>query len=213
MKKYKIAFVDEDPQSLDEFNLYFEHNSDEVEIVSVNPDRKTVEDIIDEVLSNKCDAVAIDYYLKYEKSGVLFNGDELLIRFKERKLNLPLLIFTSKRSKAEQGFMSMDTLICDKSEINDIDDPSFKNKLIEHIDFYKELTNKIKEEFAELRLKQSNGEKLTSKEKKRVIELNNLIEEMGDRQLLVMPVQDNELEQISTLINQTREVVDKLSKK
>lgn len=212
MSKYKIAYIDEAEGDIDDFNLYFDQFLDIIEVVSISPYHKEVEDIVEEVLSKDCDVVVIDFYLKYENSGVPFNGDELLLRIKERKLNIPLLIFTSQMDRAKQGFISFDTLICNKSEINEIEDHSFKTKVIEHIEFYKKLKRKYSSEFAELRLKQEKGLNLTTKEKKRVIELNNLLEEMGDRQLIIKPFENQEdyLKEVTELISKTQEMIDKL---
>ncbi|WP_335974858.1 hypothetical protein [Gaetbulibacter jejuensis] len=211
-KKYRIGYIDEEPKEVEDFQSYFDAYESEIEVIPINPNDKDIEDIVDEVLVNKCDVIVIDFYLKYADSHVKVNGDELLLRIKERQLNLPLLIFTSRREEANNGFLSIDTLICDKSEINDPENPAFKNKIVKHIEFYLELKKKYKLEFSDLRFRQSQGEKLTGREKKRVIELNNLIEEMGDRQLLVTPIenQDEELEEINTLIDKTEKLIQKL---
>lgn len=211
-RKYTIGYIDEEEKEVDDFQSYFDEYSDEIEVVPINPNNKEVEEIVDETLANKCDVIAIDFYLKYANSHVKVNGDELLLRIKERKLNLPLLIFTSRREEANKGFLSIDTLICDKSEINDPNNSGFKDKIIKHVEFYNELKKKYKEEFSELRLRQIKGDKLTGKEKKRIIELNNLIEEMVDRQLQVTPIenQDEELKEINSLIEKTEELLRKL---
>ena len=143
-KKYRIGYIDEEPKEVEDFQSYFDAYESEIEVIPINPNDKDIEDIVDEVLVNKCDVIVIDFYLKYADSHVKVNGDELLLRIKERQLNLPLLIFTSRREEANNGFLLIYTLICDKSEINDPENPAFKNKIVKHIEFYLELKKKYK---------------------------------------------------------------------
>ena len=185
-----------------------------MQIIPIRPNKKLTDEIVDEVLEQKCDLVVIDFHLKYAQSEVEVNGDELLLRINDRRLNLPLLIFTSRIQEAESSFLSPSTLICHKGEINDDEDPSFKEKLVKHIEFSIKLKQNYQKEFSDLRSKQESGSKLTGKEKKRVIELNHLLSEMSDRQRLVNPIenQDEELSAINNLINKTENLIDKLKK-
>lgn len=214
MMKYRIGYIDEEPQEVGDFLSYFDQYEDEIDIVSILPNNKPTNAIVDEIIEQKCDLVLIDFYLKYADSNVEVNGDELLLRVKDRQLNLPLLIFTSRVEEAQDSFVSPETLICNKNEINDPENPSFKNKVVGHIEFYKELKKRYQEEYSKLRLKQDHGEKLTGQEKKRVIELNHILEEMSDRQRLIVPIenQEQELLEINTLIDKTEELIQKLTK-
>ncbi|MDH7448032.1 hypothetical protein [Aquimarina sp. 2201CG14-23] len=213
-KKYRIAYIDEEQKEIDDFLSYFDEYADEIDIIPIHPNNKATDEIVDEIIEQKCDLVIIDFYLKYAESNVEVNGDELLLRVKDRQLNLPLLIFTSRVEEAQDSFVSPETLICSKKEINDPENSSFKDKVVSHIEFYKKLKKRYQEEYSKLRLKQDSGEKLTGKEKKRVIELNHILEEMSDRQRLVTPIenQDQELTEINALVDKTEELIQKLSK-
>lgn len=211
-KKYRIGYIDEEEREIDDFLSYFDNYADNLVIIPIRPNNKSIDVIVDEVLEQKCDIVVIDFYLKYAQSEVEVNGDELLLRINDRRANLPMLIFTSRIEEAKEGFISPSTLICRKSEINDPNDASFKDKLVDHIEFSIKLKKNYQVEFSKLRARQENGEKLTGKEKKRVIELNHLLSEMSDRQRLVNPIenQDEELLAINNLISKTENLIDKL---
>jgi hypothetical protein len=213
-KKYRIAYIDEEQKEIDDFLSYFDEYSDEIDIIPVHPNNKATDEIVDEIIEQKCDLVIIDFYLKYAESNVEVNGDELLLRVKDRQLNLPLLIFTSRIEEAQDSFVSPETLICRKNEINDPENTSFKDKVVRHIEFYKKLKKRYQEEYSKLRFRQDSGEKLNGKEKKRVIELNHILEEMSDRQRLITPIenQDQELSEINALVDKTEELIQKLSK-
>jgi len=215
MTKYKIGFIDEQEGQIDDFLTYFDEYKDEIEVIIIDPNEKDIETLVDEVFDKKCQIVVIDYYLKFS-SEVAFNGDELLLRIKERRLNLPLMILTSdvEKAKTEGELLSPDVRVIDKELING-DDPGFKDELVHHISYYERLRIRYNEEFAELRLKQEKGQKLDGKQKRRVIELNHILEEMGDRQLYIVPIvnQREQLSEINHLISETRKIIKKLSDK
>ena len=212
-RKYRIGYIDEDEGEINDFLSYFDNYTEEVQIIPIRPNKKLTDEIVDEVLEEKCDLVVIDFHLKYAQSEVEVNGDELLLRINDRRLNLPLLIFTSRIQEAESSFLSPSTLICHKSEINNDEDSSFKEKLVEHIEFSIKLKQNYQKEFSDLRSRQESGNKLTGKEKKRVIVLNHILSEMSDRQGLVNPIenQEEELSAINNLIDKTEKLIKKLT--
>ncbi len=211
MSKYRIAFIDEEKIQNEDFQLYFDEYEDEFGVIIVDPIDKDIHEIVDELVLSKCDLVVIDYYLKYASSHVGYNGDELLLRINERKLNIPLILLTSDvdKAKAEGHLLPPHYRITDKKQIDDIKNPAFKNDLLEYITYYQSLKEGYQKEFAELRLKQEKGEVLNAKDKKRVIQLNNLLEEMVDRELIVEPFKDDEihLQEVNNLIDKTKDLI------
>ncbi|MEQ9287030.1 MAG: hypothetical protein RIG77_08995 [Cyclobacteriaceae bacterium] len=211
---YKIAFIDEDESQNEDFQLYFEEYSDVFEVLIIDPRSKSKDEIVDEVIASRCDVIAIDYYLRYSSSKVDFNGDELLLRFKERKLNMPLIILTSDTDKAstEGSLLPPNFKIFDKTVLDNIKDESFKNELLAYIQYYKNLEDEYKKEFSELTLRQKKGEILTGKEKRRIILLNSLLSEMRDRESIIEPFEDQEihLQKVNELVDQTKELLKSL---
>lgn len=209
-----IVYVDEVQDDIEHFEDYFEKYSSEIKVISIEPKGKSITEVVDDIFKTKCSLVAIDYDLKYSDKSNTFNGDELFSRIKDRKPYLPLLIFTSLAEEAkEKGFLPPNTIIKTKREISNLNSLDFRDEVIKNINFYEEQINKYKSEFAELRKKQMTDEGIKGEEKRRIIELNLIIEEFGDRQLAVIPVDDEEFERVNKLMSVTQELLSKLNQK
>lgn len=212
MSKYLLAYIDEQEDEREDFELYFDEYNDEFEITFILPGGKTVNQIIEEVIELNPDMVVMDFYLKYSDPTVPDNGDVLMQRVNDRKPLLPIVLLTSFMQKAEGGFMPPErrNSILDKSKLNDIKDPGFKNEIISYILYYRELLSKYKSEFAELSQKEEKSEE----ERARMAELDIILEGAVDRQSAIKSEHktDEKLEELKGLITSTKDLLKEFKK-
>jgi DNA-binding LytR/AlgR family response regulator len=213
MSKLKIAYIDEEEDGRDTFELYFEQFDDLFEVVCILPSSKSVNDIVDEIIEINPDLVVVDYYLKYTDPTVPANGDVVLQRINDRKPLLPVIIFTSYSAAAKNSFLSPDKKrsIHTKMEIVDPYNTDFRDTVKEYIDYYKKLIDHYKSEFASL----SQKEKLEDEESGRLRELDIILEGYSDQQNAYSPHEksDEKFENLMKLIDSTQELLKSIKKK
>lgn len=213
MNKVKIAYIDEEEDSRDIFELYFEQFGDNYEITCILPGSKTVEDIVDEVVELNPDLVVVDYYLKYTDPTVPANGDVVLQRINDRKPLLPIIIFTSYSPEAKNSFLSPDKKrsIFTKMDIADPNNTNFRDSVDEYISYFKEQIAQYKQEFAVLSLRADP----TEEESGRLRELDIILESYPDRQNAYTQQEksDEKFEQLLKLIGSTQELLKSIKEK
>ncbi len=213
MSKVKIAYIDEEEDGRDAFEMYFEQFGDEFEVTNILPSYKSVNEIVDEVVDLNPELVVVDYYLKYTDDSVPANGDVVLQRINDRKPLLPVIIFTSYSPEAKKSFLSPDKKrsIYTKMEIADPNNLRFKETVKEYVSYYKELVMNYKQEFAELSLK----EQPTDEDQGRLHELDIILEGYGDTQNAYSKQEksDEKFENLMKLIGSTQELLKSIKEK
>lgn len=213
MSKIKIAYIDEEEDGRDTFELYFEQFGDDYEISCIIPSNKTVNDIVDEVVELNPDLAVVDYYLKYTDDTVPANGDVVLQRINDRKPLLPVIIFTSYSPEARNSFLSPDKKrsIYTKMEIADPNNTNFRDTVNDYVSYYKELVAHYKKEFAELSLKPEP----TDEDQGRLRELDIILESYPDTQNAYTPQDksDEKFENLMKLIGSTQELLKSIKEK
>jgi len=212
MNKYLLAYIDEEAEDREAFELYFDEYDNEFEVKFVEPGGKTISQIIDEIIDLKPDMVIVDFYLKNKDATVLENGDALMQRINDRKPLLPLAMLTSFMKDAARSFIPPEKRksILDKSLLNDVGDVSFKKEVVDYIMYYRQLMQKYKEEFSILQEKAGRSED----EKARMIELDMILEEAVDRQSTIKSEHktDEKLGELKALITETKELLKEFKK-
>ena len=212
MNKYLLAYIDEEAEDREAFELYFDEYEEEFEVEFIEPGGKTMSQIIVEVIDLNPDMVVVDYYLKNKDATVLENGNVLMQRITDRKPLLPVAMLTSFMNDAERSFISPEkrNSILDKSMLNDVGDIKFKNEVVDYIMYYRHLVQKYKEEFTAL---QGKADKLDD-EKARMIELDMILEEAVDRQSTIKSKHktDKKLGELKALIKDTKELLKEFKK-
>lgn len=207
-----IVYVDEFGDDIEHFQQYFDPYESEITVIPISPHGKTIEVVVEEIINTECNLVAIDYDLKSSDPSNSFYGDQLLNRINDRKPYLPLLIFTGfEKDVKHKGTLPPQTIIREKRIINDLKNSTFKDEVTYSIEFSITQKKKYREEFSILIEKQSKGDNLTQDEKKRIIELNIINEEMGDRQLTVKSIDEEEFDKINSLIDVTQKLLENLN--
>ena len=213
MSKIKIAYIDEEDDGRDTFEMYFEQFGDNFEIACILPGNKTVNDIVDEVVELNPDLAVVDYYLKYTDETVPANGDVVLQRINDRKPLLPVIIFTSYSPEAKKSFLSPDkkNSIFTKMEIADPNNTNFRETVNEYVNYYRELVAHYKQEFAELSLKSDPNDE----DKGRLHELDIILEGYHDIQNAYTPhdKSDEKFENLMKLIGSTQELLKSIKEK
>jgi CheY-like chemotaxis protein len=213
MNKVKIAYIDEEEDGRDTFEMYFEQFGNDYEIACILPGHKTVNDIVDEVVECDPGLVVVDYYLKYMDDTVPANGDVVLQRINDRKPLLPVIIFTSYTPEAKNSFLSPDKKrsIYSKMAIADPNNFDFRDTVNEYISYYKELITHYKNEFAELSLKTDK----TDEESGRLRELDIILEGYPDTQNAYTPQEksDEKFNHLMQLIGSTQELLKSIKDK
>lgn len=213
MSKIKIAYIDEEEDGRDTFEMYFEQFGDDYEIDCILPGNKTVNDIVDEVVELNPDLAVVDYYLKYTDDTVPANGDVVLQRINDRKPLLPVIIFTSYSPEAKKSFLSPDKKksIYTKMEIADPNNTNFRETVNEYVNYYRELVSHYKQEFAELSLKPEP----TDEDQGRLRELDIILEGYPDTQNAYTPQDksDEKFENLMKLIGSTQELLKSIKEK
>jgi hypothetical protein len=213
MSKIKIAYIDEEEDGRDTFEMYFEQFGDDYEIACILPGNKTVNDIIDEVVTLNPDLAVVDYYLKYTDDTVPANGDVVLQRINDRKPLLPVIIFTSYSPEAKKSFLSPDKKksIYTKMEIADPNNTNFRETVNEYVSYYRELVAHYKQEFADLSLKAEP----TDEDQGRLRELDIILEGYPDTQNAYTPQDksDEKFENLMKLIDSTQDLLKSIKDK
>lgn len=212
MNKYLLAYIDEEAEDREAFELYFDEYENEFEVKFIEPGGKTMSQIIDEIIDLNPDMVVVDYYLKNKDATVLENGDTLMQRITDRKPLLPVVMLTSFMKNAARSFLPPEKRksILEKSLLNDVRDTEFKNEVVDYIMYYRDLVQKYKEEFTVL---QGIADK-SEDEKARMIELDMILEEAVDRQSTIKSEHktDEKLGELKALITDTKELLKEFKK-
>lgn len=205
--KYKIGYIDENPQDVADFLLYFEDFPDfRVKSLDLVDDMDTM---ISEIIENKIEAVIIDYRLQEGNAKVSFNGDVLFNKIKETLLNYPVIILTAKVSNAEKEDIDPDK-IYDKEMIIPGDEKLVK-RLRKHIDNYKkDLKDKEDKIIKLIAKKQKEG--LQFNEEDELIELDNYLEKSLYQKNLVPEdlKHSSNADKLDELINTANDLLTKL---
>lgn len=170
--KYRLGIVDESEKDRICSIAFFE---DEFECIEISLDVNNEDELIDKIIENNLDAVAIDYKLiDHPKLG--FNGDIVLKKLMAEKYNFPAFILTNLVTDASAEDVD-DFRIISKRAIN----PESKEgeelikKLNNYITKYNKDIEQKEEELHSLIQKEKKG-KVSDLERERIIELDDFLE-------------------------------------
>jgi len=208
--KYRIGYVDEDPQQVSKYERSLRSYFD---VVSYNIEKGTeLADLLQQVYDSEIDLLMVDY-LMVDKGVVTFNGDEVARQFEEIKPRFPVIIFTNEEA---QAFPQVDNpnIIYDKSLVT-TDIKRLVEVLNKNILAYKNYIGKRQDAIEELLLKGEKGEGLTPEEKH--ILLQNQMELINlDKTSNEVPFQlldDKKLDDLSKTTKEAEKFLESLIKK
>lgn len=172
--KFKVIYVDEDPDARKEFELNF-LNKEVCNLVIVHP-KFQLNEMVDFIIEEAPEAVVSDFRLKDKEPRVTYDGVDLVKKLKSIKTKLPCFVLTSYEGEAINVALDVNW-IHDKEEIHEDenDRPVFSQKVLQQIYVNKRLQDDLIEQQQELFSKLQENQ-LTAKEERKLVELSNEIE-------------------------------------
>lgn len=219
---YKIIYVDEYKEDIENFLDYFEDKDTQgnFEIIPLFP-KNNIEETIEEIFTNKPDAVVSDYMLNEYKVDIDYNvpytGVDLIERILESKEKFPSFVMTSYDDQAIKTSQDVNIVyikdILHGSEEKTNAKANFVDTVQSQIIHYKKRIENAEKELNEL-ISKSEKEALNAREEERILELEKLIEEATDKKCKI-PKQLKELKNLNMIhkmIDNTDELLKELKK-
>ena len=181
MSEYTILFIDEEQDWINSIANSLERNDEGIEIrmLAIKPvNNNTKDNILSQIDEEKFDYLIVDYYLN-QNVNLDFNGEDLLVAFRENHPTIPAMLLSSDRDRAFGDTSVTDPYhICDKE---DVDESFFVNNIKKAIDIHNMQLSDWENELSQLAEKEKS-EGLRDKEYSRLIELDSLLEKaIGDQ--------------------------------
>lgn len=172
--KFKVIYVDEDPEARTDFKLNFV-NKESCDLIIVHPEFE-LDDMVEFIITESPEAVVTDFRLKDKEPQVTYDGVDLIKKIKEIKSKLPCFVLTSYEGEAINVALDVNW-IHDKEEIHEDenDRPVFSQKVIQQIHVNRGILEKLlsKQQGLFTILQQRD---LTEIEERELVELSNEIE-------------------------------------
>lgn len=176
MRKYRLGIIDESEKDRIKTIAHFEDNNIyNFECVILSLDIDSEDELIEQIIENDLDCVAIDYKL-IDHPKLSFNGDIILNKLLSEKYQFPAFILTNLVSDASQENID-DFRIISKRAINpeSIEGEELITKLKNYVDkYYKEIQEKEDELYDLIEKEQLNT--LSDVECNRMLELDDFLE-------------------------------------
>ncbi|WML42641.1 hypothetical protein [Neobacillus sp. PS3-40] len=147
-----------------------------LEIIPVEFDYLTLQDLVDVIYEQKFDAIVIDHKLKSTNTDINYEGTDIALEIESIIHFFPVFILTSYDLDAESKKYTDVNKVYKKEkyiedEKGDVVD-SINRKIIKQIEHYKERLKAAEDEIYELRIKPN----LTNDERDRLLQQDHLIE-------------------------------------
>lgn len=176
MYEYRIGYFDDENREYDNYKVDFEYHK--IELIKVSNIETRVQ-IRDFILSEKLDAIIIDYDLSKFHSDELVDGNALVRYLNTEIPDFPSVILTSFAADSRNDNTVINALILDRDIMtNDVDGPEYQtfiNTIVNLITvFHKRLSLNV-EEYQILISKRKNKEELLPVEEQRLINLYKIL--------------------------------------
>ena len=172
--RFKVIYVDEDPDARKEFELNFV-NKENCELIIVHP-RFQLNEMVEFIIGENPEAVVTDFRLKDKEPQVTYDGVDLVKSLKNIREKLPCFVLTSYEGDAINVALDVNW-VHDKEEIqeSESDKPVFSQKVLQQIHVNRGLLDNllVKQKGLLNKLQQS---KLTIADERELVELSNEIE-------------------------------------
>ncbi len=211
MVKYKLGIIDESEDDRMSTLSFFE---DDFECFEISLEVDSSDEIIQQILDNNLDAVAIDYKL-IDHPRLGFNGNFLFNKLMDEKYNFPAFILTNLVPEASNENID-DFRIISKRAIHPESDEGkeLTQKLKNYISkYYKEIEDKEEELFELIQKEQNEG--LNDIEREKVIELDDFLEHSISNKSKIPSgwKRPEGFSQLKNLVSKTDELLNELKKR
>ncbi|WP_445495091.1 hypothetical protein [Pseudomonas sp. 8(2025)] len=175
MNNGRIVYIDEDPDDIVYFQDFVDGHFSLETIQVVN--ESELSDIVDDILNSPPDAVITDFMLN-EKATVGFNGQALIELLQERNKHIPCFLLTSHAPDALEAthdarLVQAKAVMMGEDNLKSL----FRSQIAKVIEDHRVKLSRAEEELESLLAIMNN--ELTAQQRKRIIELDNYIEEHG----------------------------------
>lgn len=186
---YKILFIDEESDAIDEFKDYAEQTtaSEQFSVIAEYP-QPTLDEMIYTIIKLNPDAIVTDFMLNEKKTainyGVNYNGMDLVKKFTTIRESFPCFVMTSFDDDAVKESDDVNIVYIKDilhSEKNSNVKASFLEKVVSQITHYRVKLENSENELKSL-IKLRNEGNAGIVDENRIIELDHFLEQSIDRQ-------------------------------
>lgn len=215
---YKILFIDEEEDAIDDFKDYADETttSEQILIVAEFP-QPTLEEMIQTIIKINPDAIITDFMLNEKKTsikyGVEYNGIDLVKNFTSKRDGFPCFVMTSFDDDAVKESDDVNIVYIKEilhSEKSSNVKASFLEKVVSQIAHYRSRIESYENELKALIELRNNG-KANISDENRIIVLDQFLEQSIDRQSSI-PMEFKELSNTNRLNEILLKVDNLLSK-
>lgn len=216
---YRILFIDEEQDTLEDFEGYVEESTTKVplEVVTKLP-LENENEMIEEIFKINPDAIITDFRLNEMKEdikyNVPYNGVDLVESFQEIRDGFPCFVLTAVDDEAvgqseDVNIVYIKNIIYKPEEVNAR--AKFLDRIISQIGHYKSKIESAENELSDLIKLRKTGEAKISDEE-RIIELDHFLEKSINKQNSI-PNEYKSLsnsDRLSKLLNKVDELIKKV---
>ena len=216
---YKIIFIDECQDDIDDFLDYVE-GQEKFTVISKFP-TKNIDDLVDDIFSQHIDAVVTDFLLNEIKENISYNvpytGVDLVDKIRARKKDFPCFVITSFDDDAVKESYDVN-LVYVKDILHGLEEKSevksnFIDRIFTQIEHYKARIKDAGKELEKL-IEKSRKQSLNAKEEDRLTELDDFLEKAIDKpsNIPARLKKQSTLNDLHKLIENTDELLRQLDK-
>lgn len=215
--RYKILFIDEEQETLDDFLDYIDNSSlkGSIDPIVQLPDGD-IDEMIDIIIKLNPDAIITDFKLndskEHVKCNIPYNGAELVQAFQNIRDSFPCFVMTAFDDLAvseseDVNIVYIKNILYANNDSNA--KAQFLDRVIAQINHYKSRIEGFESEFQQLLDLRKSGN-ATIKDEERLIELDHFLENAIDKRLSI-PEEYKTLsnsEKLSNLIEKVDKLLD-----
>lgn len=155
---YKILFIDEEKETLEDFEDYIESFNPEIkfEIITLLP-LGDIDDMIEQIIKINPDALIVDFWLNEKKIDinytVKYNGVGLVEEFQKTREKFPCFVLTARDTDAVGASEDVNIVYTKNllhTESKDKVKATFASRIIRQIEHYKSRIDEAQNELLEL---------------------------------------------------------------
>lgn len=217
---YRILFVDEQQEDIDNFKDYVEEKDSEriFEVLQMYP-LESLDDMVEEIMNAHVNAVVTDFrlneYKVYIKYNVPYDGAQLVEKVMAEREDFPCFVLTSFDDEAVGKSEDVNIVyikgILHRTEKHTTAKATFLDRVKNQIIHYQSKIDKWESRLMEL-LEKSKTIKLDALEEEELLKLDNLIEKSLDKKSTVPQIAktSTESESLYELLKAVEELKNKL---
>ena len=208
--KYKIGFIDEAPEWIQQFKRFANGNFN-VEFFALS-ENTTIDNLVHDIRSRNLDCLVVDFELK-ESELLQFNGDEIVEKIREKTPHFPLFIITNKDEIDVLNQVEDNDIVYDKDLLTNDKKETFILRINNKIEnYYKKIEHANQEIERLIQLKTERA--LIPAEEEQLSNYYLFLEEIYPEEK-VLPsnlTRPENISQLNDFVENTRQILEELKK-